>query len=84
MKTPLCLLASILLAGSLGCTMCAHPFDYSYAAYDEAQMSGHRAGSAMAPYTTTSVISEGVSPTPPAATPSEEEISEEILYYDYE
>lgn len=64
--------------------MCAHPFDYTYAAHDEAQLSGHRAGSAMAPYSTTSVISQQVPPTPPTATPSEEEITEEIYYYDNE
>ena len=80
MKTPLYLLAAVLLAGSLGCTMCAHPFDYSYAAYDEAQMSGHRAGSALAPYATTSVMSEPM-PTPPAP-PMAEGISEEVLYYE--
>jgi len=38
-----------LLPATIGCTMGAHPFDYSYAAYDVNQASGHRAGSAFAP-----------------------------------
>ncbi|MGY8767983.1 MAG: hypothetical protein ACKVH8_06045 [Pirellulales bacterium] len=38
-----------LLPAAVGCTMCAHPFDYSYAAFDANQSNGHRAGSAFAP-----------------------------------
>jgi len=39
----------LLLSCGLGCSVCSHPFDYSYAAYDDAQMYGERAGSAFAP-----------------------------------
>lgn len=82
MKTSLYLIASVMLAGNLGCAMCSHPYDYTYAAYDEAQLSGHRAGSALAPYTTThTVINE--------ATPIETEIEgsvleDEVYYYESE
>lgn len=81
MKTTLYLIATVMLAGNLGCAMCSHPYDYTYAAYDEAQLSGHRAGSAFAPYTTHTVMNE--------ATPIETEIEssvmeEEVYYYDSE
>ena len=74
MKKLLTLLASTVLMTNVGCTMCSHPFDYSYAAYDEAQSSGHRAGSAFSPYQSTSVISE--------TAPAEEIVEEEVVYYD--
>ncbi|MEW4561017.1 hypothetical protein AB1K70_00720 [Bremerella sp. JC770] len=74
MKKLLTLLATLVLTANVGCTMCSHPFDYSYAAYDDAQMSGHRAGSAFSPYTTQSVVTETV--------PSEQVIEEEVVYYD--
>ncbi|WDI40458.1 hypothetical protein [Bremerella sp. P1] len=74
MKKLLTLLASVVLMANVGCTMCSHPFDYSYAAYDEAQASGHRAGSAFSPYSSESVVTETV--------PSEEIVEEEVVYYD--
>lgn len=74
MKKLLTLLASLVLITNVGCTMCSHPFDYSYAAYDEAQMSGHRAGSAFSPYSSESVITESA--------PTEQVIEEEVIYYD--
>ncbi|MFN3151840.1 hypothetical protein [Bremerella sp.] len=74
MKKLLTLLASLVLMANVGCTMCSHPFDYSYAAYDEAQMSGHRAGSAFSPYSSESVITESA--------PTEQVIEEEVIYYD--
>lgn len=74
MKKLLTLLASLVLMANVGCTMCSHPFDYSYAAYDEAQMSGHRAGSAFSPYSSESVITESA--------PAEQVIEEEVIYYD--
>ncbi|MHC2070384.1 hypothetical protein ACYFX5_23160 [Bremerella sp. T1] len=77
MKKLLTLLASISLLANVGCSMCSHPFDYNYAAYDEAQMSGHRAGSAFAPYSTQSVITESA----PVEVEGEV-IEEEVIYYD--
>ncbi|QDU76958.1 hypothetical protein Pan97_40170 [Bremerella volcania] len=75
MKKLLTLLACVVLMSNVGCTMCSHPFDYSYAAYDEAQMSGHRAGSAFSPYSSESVVTE--------TAPSEQIIEEEeVIYYD--
>ena len=44
-----------LIFGSAGCSMCSHPFDYSYAAHDEAHNYGHRAGSAFSPVSTSTV-----------------------------
>ncbi|MEX1041692.1 MAG: hypothetical protein WDZ51_13720 [Pirellulaceae bacterium] len=49
-----------LILGSAGCSMCSHPFDYSYAAHDEAHNYGHRAGSAFSPVSTTTVHDESV------------------------
>lgn len=74
MKKLLTLLAGAVLMANVGCTMCSHPFDYSYAAYDEAQMSGHRAGSAFSPYSSESIVTQ--------AAPDEEIIEEEVMYYD--
>ncbi|WP_146118560.1 hypothetical protein [Blastopirellula marina] len=81
MKTSLYLIASVMLVSSLGCSMCSHPFDYNYAAFDEAQMSGQRAGSAFAPYSSSShtVVSEPV-PAEPAG--EGEMLEEEVMYYD--
>lgn len=83
MKTTLYLIAMFLLAGNLGCAMCSHPYDYTYAAYDDAQLSGQRAGSAWAPHSSTShtVMSEG---TPVEAEYSEEFSEGEVMYYDSE
>ncbi|MBA2115611.1 hypothetical protein [Bremerella alba] len=74
MKKLLTLLASLALMTNVGCSMCSHPFDYSYAAYDDAQMSGHRAGSAFSPYTSESIVTESV--------PAQQIIEEEVIYYD--
>lgn len=74
MKKLLTLLAAAVLMANAGCTMCSHPFDYSYAAYDEAQMSGHRAGSAFSPYASESVVTQSV--------PAEAAMEEEVIYYD--
>jgi len=78
MKKLLTLMASLALMTNLGCAMCSHPFDYSYAAYDEAQMSGHRAGSAFSPYTSESVVTETI----PSEQAMEEVVEEEVIYYD--
>lgn len=74
MKKLLTLLAGVVLLSNVGCTMCSHPFDYSYAAHDEAQMSGHRAGSAFSPYASESVVTQSA--------PAEEIVEEEVIYYD--
>ncbi len=75
MKKLLSLLACVPLMANVGCSMCSHPFDYSYAAYDEAQMSGHRAGSAFSPYSSQSIVTE-------SAPVTEEIVEEEVIYYD--
>ncbi|WP_147274182.1 hypothetical protein [Bremerella cremea] len=81
MKTFLYLIASFMLTSSLGCAMCSHPYDYTYAAFDEAQLSGQRAGSAFAPYSSHTVISEGV---PVESIDEGEILEEEVMYYDSE
>ena len=81
MKTSLYLIATVMLSSSLGCSMCSHPFDYSYAAFDEAQMSGHRAGSAFAPYSSNiHTVIDGAGPT--EADGEIESMEEEVIYYD--
>jgi len=55
--------------------MCSHPFDYSYAAYDEAQMHGHRAGSSLAAYSSESVLTA-------SGYEGESIVEEEVVYHD--
>ena len=74
MKKLLTAVATLMLLANVGCTMCSHPFDYEYAAFDEAQLSGHRAGSAFAPHSTQSIVTEVM--------PEEQIIEEEVMYYD--
>ena len=74
MKKLLCLTTLLMAAGSMGCSMCSHPFDYSYAAFDEAQLHGQRAGSALAPTSSHSVMTVD-EPIPPGAI-----IEEEVIY----
>ncbi|MBI1246759.1 hypothetical protein GC197_02810 [bacterium] len=78
MKKLLFVFAMLSLTVHAGCAMCCHPFDYNYAAFDEAQLSGSRAGSAWAPYSTQSVITEEA----PSEEILEEPSEEEVLYYD--
>ncbi|GAA4440373.1 hypothetical protein [Bremerella cremea] len=74
MKKLLSVVATLMLLANVGCTMCSHPFDYEYAAFDEAQLSGQRAGSAFAPYSSQSVVTE--------VGPTEAAIEEEVMYYE--
>ena len=78
MKKLLFVFAMLSLTVHAGCAMCCHPFDYNYAAFDENQLSGHRAGSAFAPYSSQSVVTEQA-PTPEIVEQAQEE---DVLYYD--
>jgi len=68
-------LIAVALCLNVGCTMCSHPFDYSYAAFDEAQTQGHRAGSSLAGYSSESILTSG-------GYHEETIIEEEVVYHD--